>query len=50
MALWSGVTLLQALIADMAILVFFLVCTVVFTWAFDRVLGLPQVAAEHIIP
>ena len=47
MALWLGVSLWQALIADMGILVFFLVYTVVFTWMFDRVFGLPQVAARH---
>jgi uncharacterized membrane protein len=47
MALWLGVSLWQALIADMGILVFFLMYTVVFTWMFDRVFGLPQVAARH---
>ena len=49
MALWLGVSLWEALIADIGILLFFLVYTVVFTWVFDRVFGLPQVAARPII-
>lgn len=44
MASWLGITWLQALVADLGILVFFLVYTVVFTWVFDRVFGLPQSA------
>lgn len=45
MALWLGVGLWEALLADIGIMLFFLVYTVVFTWCFDRVVGLP-VAAE----
>jgi uncharacterized membrane protein len=41
MALWLDITLWQALVADIGILLFFLVYTVVFTWCFDRVFGLP---------
>jgi uncharacterized membrane protein len=44
MANWLGITWLQALVADLGILVFFLVYTVVFTWVFDRLFGLPQSA------
>lgn len=44
MALWMGISLWQALVADAGLLLFFLCYTVVFTWAFDRVFGLPQSA------
>ena len=46
MALWLGVSLWQAFVADIGILLFFLVYTVVFTWAFDRIFGLPGVAVK----
>jgi uncharacterized membrane protein len=39
---WLGITMWQALVADLALLVFFLVYTFVFNWAFDRVFGLPS--------
>lgn len=41
MAYWLDVTLLQALVADLGLLAFFFVYTVAFTWAFDKVFGLP---------
>lgn len=44
MALWLDISLWQALVADIGILLFFLVYTVVFTWCFDRVFGLPASA------
>lgn len=44
MAWWLNISLLQALIADLAILAFFFVYAIVFTWAFDRVFGLPESA------
>ncbi|MDP2417994.1 MAG: PACE efflux transporter [Hydrogenophaga sp.] len=44
MAGWLGITWWQAFVADLGILLFFLVYTVVFTWVFDRVFGLPQSA------
>lgn len=44
MAGWLGITWWQAFIADLGILLFFLGYTVVFTWVFDRVFGLPQSA------
>lgn len=42
MAWWLRTTLLQALVADLAVLGFFMIYAIVFTWAFDRVLGPPQ--------
>ncbi len=44
MAIWLDISLWQALVADIGILLFFLVYTVVFTWCFDRVFGLPASA------
>ncbi|OYU26742.1 MAG: hypothetical protein CFE41_14800 [Burkholderiales bacterium PBB2] len=44
MAWWLNISLLEALIADLAILAFFFVYAIVFTWAFDRVFGLPDSA------
>jgi uncharacterized membrane protein len=44
LAWWMGVTLLQALIYDAGLLVFFAVYTFGFTWVFDRVFGLPASA------
>lgn len=43
-AWWYSVGLWQALLMDLGLLVFFLVYTFVFTWAFDRVFGLPASA------
>lgn len=44
LAWWMGVTLWQALIYDAGLLVFFAAYTFGFTWAFDRVFGLPASA------
>ncbi len=44
MAYWLEISLWQALLADLGILLFFLVYTVVFTWVFDKVFGLPASA------
>ncbi len=41
-AWWLKVTLWQALLFDLALVVFFLIYTFVFTWVFDRVFGLPD--------
>ena len=43
-AWWLGVSLWQALVADLALLLFFLVYTFGFTWLFDRLFGLPASA------
>lgn len=40
-SLMLGVSLLEAFMIEGGLLVFFLVFTVVYTWAFDRVFGLP---------
>ena len=44
MAWWFGVSLWQATLKEAGVLVFFLVYTYVFNWAFDRVFGLPASA------
>lgn len=44
MAYWLETTLLKAFVADLGILVFFFVYAIAFTWAFDRIFGLPQSA------
>lgn len=41
MAFWFGTSLRHALVAQAGVFVFFLVYSVAFTWAFDRVFGLP---------
>lgn len=46
MAGWLGITWWEAFVADLGILLFFLVYTVVFTWVFDRVFGLPESARQ----
>lgn len=46
MALWLRVSLLAAFVANLGLLVFFFVYAIVFTWAFDRVFGLPASAAR----
>ncbi|MDA8523133.1 PACE efflux transporter [Acidovorax sp. NCPPB 4044] len=44
LAWWFGVSLWEALLMDLGLLLFFLVYTFVFNWAFDRVFGLPASA------
>ena len=44
-AWWFGVTLWQALVMDIGLVVFFLCYTFAFNWGFDRVFGLPASAA-----
>ena len=46
-AWWMGIGLVEALVLDLGLLVFFLVYTFVFNLAFDRIFGLP---AGHIAP
>ncbi|HMO44544.1 MAG TPA: PACE efflux transporter [Rubrivivax sp.] len=45
MAWWLDVSALSAFLANLGLLAFFFVYAIVFTWAFDRVFGLPQSAA-----
>ncbi len=49
-AWWLGVTLLQALIADIGLMVFFFFYTMAFTWGFDHVFGLPASATLSTPP
>ena len=49
MAFWLQTSLLNAFVADLGILTFFFVYAVAFTWAFDRVFGLPASAAERCV-
>ncbi len=43
-AWWLDVTLWQALVMDIGLMLFFLVYTFSFNWCFDRVFGLPRSA------
>lgn len=47
-AWWLDVSLWQALVMDLGLVVFFLVYTFVFSWGFDRVFGLPASAAAAV--
>jgi uncharacterized membrane protein len=47
MAYWMNTSLWKAFVADLGILAFFFVYAVVFTWAFDRIFGLPESASGH---
>lgn len=47
MAYWLNISLLNAFYAEMGILAVFFVYAVVFTWAFDKVFGLPESAISH---
>lgn len=44
-AWWLETTLRNAFLAELGLLAFFFVYAIAFTWAFDRVFGLPQSAA-----
>ena len=45
MAWWMGITLWQALLLDVGLLLFFLGYTFAFAWVFDHLFGLPAAAA-----
>lgn len=47
MSLWLNISLLEALAANLGLLAFFFVYAITFTWAFDRVFGLPQSVAAQ---
>jgi uncharacterized membrane protein len=44
LAWWMSTGLIEALVYDIGLLIFFAVYTIGFTWAFDRVFGLPASA------
>lgn len=46
MALWLNISALNAFFTNLGLLVFFFVYAIVFTWAFDRVFGLPESAVK----
>ena len=47
MSLWLGISPKAAFVANLALLVFFFVYAIAFTWAFDRVFGLPASARSQ---
>ena len=46
MAMWLDTTLLTAFLANLGLLAFFFVYAIGYTWAFDKVFGLPQSALD----
>jgi len=48
-AWWLRITLMQALALDLGLVGFFVCYTFGFSWAFDRVFGLPDAAAERVV-
>ena len=44
MAFWLDTTFLAAFVANLGLLAFFFVYAIGYTWAFDRIFGLPQSA------
>lgn len=48
-AWWLDVSLWQALLMDLGLLVFFLFYTFAYNWAFDAVFGLPASAKSNVI-
>jgi uncharacterized membrane protein len=46
MALWLDISPAAAFVANLGLLVFFFFYAIVFTWAFDRVFGLPASAVK----
>ena len=47
MSLWLEISPLDAFFANLGLLAFFFVYAIGFTWAFDRVFGLPESAARQ---
>ena len=46
MSLWLDISAAAAFVANLGLLLFFFVYAIAFTWAFDRVFGLPASAAK----
>lgn len=49
-AWWLSVSLWEALLMDLGLVVFFLIYTFVFNWAFDMLFGLPAAATGEAQP
>ena len=47
MSIWLEISPAAAFVANLGLLVFFFVYAIVFTWAFDRVFGLPASAVRN---
>ena len=47
MAYWLDISAVNAFLANLGLLAFFFFYAITFTWAFDRVFGLPASAAKH---
>jgi uncharacterized membrane protein len=47
MSWWLDISLFDAFLANLGLLAFFFVYAIAFTWAFDRVFGLPASAADR---
>ncbi len=47
MALWLDISPLEAFMANLGLLAFFFMYAIAFTWAFDRIFGLPASAAAQ---
>ena len=48
-AWWLGISLWQALLMDLGLVIFFLIYTFAFNWVFDRVFGLPASATGETL-
>ena len=47
MSLWLNISALEAFIANLGLLAFFFIYAIAFTWAFDRMFGLPESVARN---
>lgn len=47
MSFWLKISPASAFVANLGLLVFFFVYAIVFTWAFDRIFGLPASAVQE---
>src|SRR3954470_4584555 len=47
MSLWLDISAFGAFVANLGLLAFFFVYAIAFTWAFDRLFGLPESAASR---
>ena len=48
MSMWLDISPAAAFLANVGLLAFFFVYAIAFTWAFDRVFGLPASAVEKV--